>query len=144
MSHSIHINYFLNPYCFYFKFDNDLHNEDLQHLEDEISKYARDQIKELTEPVTVSTGDTVAAYEISWGKWVRAHVRYYDDRFKYYQLWAIDHGKLFRTGNRNVIVLPQHLIDKKVKGVARGSLYSVCPSELVSFQKICFFFFIKY
>lgn len=131
MSKIIHINYFRDPHCFYFKFDDDLHDSELQRLEDQISKYAQNKVQHQTEPSTLQPGDYVAAYEISWGKWVRAIVRGDISKFNCLQLWAVDHGKLFRTANKNVVSLPQHLIDVEVKSVHRGSLFGISPANLV-------------
>lgn len=131
MTKIIHINYFRDPHCFYFKFDDDLHDNDLQRLEDRISKYARDEVQKQSEQASFKAGDFVAAHEISWGKWVRAIVRSDIPNFDCLELWAFDHGKLFRTAHKNVVPLPQHLIDEKVNGVHRGSLYGVSPANLV-------------
>lgn len=133
MSRIIHVNHFFDPHCFYFKFDDDLHDANLQRLEDELTKYAREEkLKDRSEPTTFVPDDIVAAYEISWSKWVRASVRGYDEHFQCYQLWAIDHGKLFRTPPDNVVALPEHLIntDTEVKGAVRGSLFGVSPAKI--------------
>lgn len=133
MSKVIYISYFLNPYCFYFKFDDDLHDDGLQCLEDNISKYARKKTGQNNdENPSIAVGDTVAAYVIPWSKWVRAVVRCDLDRLKCYELWAIDHGKKFRTAYKNVIELPEHLANENVIGVHRGSFYGVSPAKLVS------------
>lgn len=133
MAKTIYISYFLNPYCFYFKFDDDLHNEDLQCLEDKISKYARDEMRQNNdEKASIAVGDTVAAYVVPWGKWVRSIIVRCDlNRSKCYELWAIDHGKKFRTAYRNVVKLPEDLANESVIGVHRGSLHGISPAKLV-------------
>lgn len=130
MSRIIHVNHFFDPHCFYFKFDDDLHDQDLQRLEDELSKNAREKLIDQNEPIVYTPDDIVAAYEISWSKWVRASVRGYDEHFQCYQLWAIDHGKLFRTQPKNIVPLPEHLVDTKVRGAVRGSLNGISPSKI--------------
>lgn len=134
MAQIIHISYFLNPYCFYFKFDDELHDDNLQCLEDELSKYAHHEIKQNNgeKPTSMAVGDLVAAYVIPWCKWVRAVVRCDLNSLNSYELWAIDHGKLFRTAYKNVIVLPDQFNQRTSMGVHRGSLYSVSPAKLVS------------
>lgn len=133
MSKVIHISYFLNPYCFYFKFDDDLHDEGLQSLEDKISKYARDEIrKDSDSPESIVVGNTVAAYVIPWGKWVRSVVQCDLNSLKCYELWAVDHGKKFRAAYKNVVKLPEDMAKENVIGVYRGSLYGVSPAKLVS------------
>lgn len=140
MSKVIYISHFLNPYCFYFKFDDDLHDDGLQCLEDKISKYARDKIGQNNDgKLSIAVGDTVAAYVIPWGKWVRSVVRCDLDRLKCFELWAIDHGKKFRTAYKNVVELPAHLANENVIGVHRGSFYGVSPAKLVSKFLICLF-----
>lgn len=129
MSKIVHITHFIDPHCFYFKFDDDLHDPQLQSLEDEITKFARN--KETESNVTFNVGDTVAAYQIAWGKWVRAEVRANLTEFERCHLWAIDHGKHFQTTYKNIIALPQHLIDMVTKGVHRGSIYGANPGRLV-------------
>lgn len=133
MSRVIHISYFLNPYCFYFKFDDDLHDEGLQCLEDEISKFARDKVRQCSDKRgSVTVGDTVAAYVIPWGKWVRSIVQRNLNSLKSFELWAVDHGKKFRAAYENVVKLPEDMANKSVIGVHRGSLYGVSPAKLVS------------
>lgn len=132
MSKIIHICHFLNPYCFYFKFDDDLHDDGLGRLEDEISKYARDKINQSSdEKTTIAVGYTVAAYVISWGKWVRSVIRSDLDIWNCYELWAIDHGRPFRAAHGNVVVLPVHLANGKFNGARRGSVYGLSPAKLV-------------
>lgn len=131
MSKVIHISHFINPHCFYFKFDEDLQDTDLQRLEDEIKIFARSKVNETTELATIKHGDIVAAYEITWGKWMRAVVVSNLESLKRFQLWAIDHGRFFRAPHKHVHRLPPNLIDAKVKGVCRGSIYGVCPAKLV-------------
>lgn len=133
MSKAVHISYFLNPYCFYFKFDDDLHGGDLQCLEDKISKYARDEIhRNCDKKASIVVGDTVAAYVIPWGKWVRSIVQCDLNTLECFQLWAIDHGKKIRTAYKNVVKLPEDLANVNVIGIHRGSLYGVSPAKLVS------------
>lgn len=67
MARDIHIIHFIDPHCFYFKFDDDLHDTQLQEIEDEISTYARKKVSE-AEQFTPIEGEIVAAYQISWGK----------------------------------------------------------------------------
>lgn len=137
MSKTINISYFLNPYCFYFKFDDDLHDSSLQSLEDKISKYACDEIKQNNnEKPSIAVGDVVVAYLIPWSKWVRAVVRCDFDRLKCYELWAIDHGKVFRAAYKNVVKLPESLAKEEFAGIRRGSFYGVAPAKLVSIDKI--------
>lgn len=66
---TIHVTHFVNPHCFYFKFDSDLHDDQLQILEDEISKTAHSLIKN-GETIARNKGDVVAAYVTQWSKWV--------------------------------------------------------------------------
>lgn len=141
MSQTIYITHFENPHCFYFKFDRDLHDIELQSLEDEITKYARCKFNENT-PANWSKcdiGDTVAAYETTWGKWVRAKVRSNLKDLECYQLWAVDHGRIFRTAYKNVIPLQKDLIERRVKGAQRGSIYGVTSAKLVNLMILSFF-----
>lgn len=142
MSQTILITHFENPNCFYFKFDHDLHDVELQCLEDEICKYARCKYSENTTNSwsECDIGDTVAAYETTWGKWVRAQVRDNLTDLECYQLWAVDHGKMFQTTYRNVIPLQSNLSNRQVKGVFRGSIYGVTPAKLVSLLILLFKF----
>lgn len=133
MSPAIYITHFENPHCFYFKFDEDLHDAGLQSLEDDITKYARCKLNDnaATAPAKCEIRDTVAAFEASWGKWVRAEIRNNLTSLECYQLWAVDHGKAFRTAYKNVVPLPPDLSDRKVKGARQGSIYGVLPAKLV-------------
>lgn len=130
MARIIHIMNFINPHCFFFKFDDDLHDSQLQNLEDEISTFARSKVNESIK-YTPKKGDIVAAYEISWGKWIRAEVRINLNKFERCQLWAIDHGKHFQTAYKNIVQMPQHLIDREAKGVHQGSIFGISPACLV-------------
>lgn len=133
MSKVIHISHFVNPFCFYFKFDENLQDTDLQRLEDEIKIFARSKVSNETfDLVPLKEGDIVAAYEITWGKWMRAVVVSNLESLKRYQLWSVDHGKYFRSPHKHVIPLPPNLIEEQVKGIHRGSIYGVCPAKLVS------------
>lgn len=132
MSRIIHITHFVDPHCFFFKFDDDLHDKQLQCLEDELSTFARNKVNEQNE-FNAKVGDVVAAYEISWGKWVRAEIRANLNHVARCQLWAIDHGKLFQTAYKNIVPLPQNLIDTIVTGVHQGSIYEVCPAKQARF-----------
>ncbi|XP_055313290.1 uncharacterized protein LOC129574820 [Sitodiplosis mosellana] len=128
MSRIIHITHFVDPHCFFFKFDDDLHDTQLQILEEEISSFARDKVNDQKE-FTAKAGDFVAAYEIAWGKWVRAEICANLNHLERCQLWAIDHGKLFQTAYKNIIPLPPNLIDKNVIGVHQGSIYGASPAK---------------
>lgn len=133
MSKKIHISHFINPYCFYFKFDDGLHDNSLQLLENEVSNYARAEISRrngAAQPISID--DTVAAFEISWGKWVRAIVRSNVESHESYELWAIDHGRIFQTAYANVVSLPEHLANETAKMIHRGSVYGLAPAQLVS------------
>ncbi|XP_031616719.1 uncharacterized protein LOC116336748 [Contarinia nasturtii] len=130
MSRIIHIIDFIDPHCFYFKFDDDLHDTKLQNLEDEIANYARTKLKETTQFNAVE-GDTVAAYQISWAKWIRAKVLENFEDLKRCKLWAIDHGQIFETAHKNILPLPQNFSDKTVNGVFRGCIYGMSPANLV-------------
>lgn len=133
MARVIYITHFLNPNCFYFKFDDDLHDIELQNLEDEITKSARSKFHAI-DAVTLNDcdiGETVAAYETTWGKWVRAEVREHLRDIGCYQLWAIDHGKLFRAAYKHVTSLSRELSEKSLNTVHRGSIYGVVAAKLV-------------
>lgn len=67
---TVHVTHFVNPHCFYFKFDSDLHDDELQILEEEISRTAHSLVKS-TETIERSKGDVVAAYVTQWNKWVK-------------------------------------------------------------------------
>lgn len=142
MSKVIHISYFLNPNCFYFKFDDDLHDDILQNLEQKISTYAHDKIKQITgeSSSSIGVGDLVGAYIIPWGKWVRAMVRCDLKDSKTFELWAIDNGKLFGTEYKNVIPLPEQYNNPNVMGVHRGSIYGCSAAKFVN-NKYFFVFF---
>lgn len=132
MSKVIHISYFLNPYCFYFKFDDELHDGDLQRLEDKISKNARDEMHQSSDKrAPIAVGDTVAAYVIPWSKWVRSVVQCDLKSLECYEVWAIDHGKKIRAAYKNVVKLSADLANEHVIGVHRGSFYGVAPARLV-------------
>lgn len=129
MSRLIQITYFVNPYCFYFKYTDDLHNEEFAEFEEKISKHARHQLG-VTTDYTPKRGNIVAAFQCDWGKWVRAKVRSNITNVQSYELWAVDYGKVFWTSHKNIVQLPQHLIDR-VPIVHQGSLYGICPSKRV-------------
>lgn len=133
MSRIVHIHHFVNPHCFYFKFADDLHDDQLHILEEEISKCAHELVKQNVsfEP---QTGDIVAAYVVSWNKWVRAQVLENLIAFERYKLWALDHGTVFQTDYTNVVSLPEPLKDKIIKGVNRGCIYGISPAKMVSLQ----------
>lgn len=130
MSRIIHVTHFVNPYCFYFKFDDDLHDDMLQDLEIEISNCARRKIGKNAQFKPVD-GDIVAAFVTSWSKWVRAQLRANLVDFERYELWAIDHGKMFETEYNNVVPLPDELIQRNVKGVSQGCIHGIHPARLV-------------
>lgn len=67
----IHIIEFEHPYCFRFKFDDDLHDEKLQKVEDEICAFARREVKN-TEKIDYKADDQVAVYQVVWGKWMHS------------------------------------------------------------------------
>lgn len=132
MSRIIHITHFVSPHCFYFKFDDDLHDNQLQDLEIEISKHARQKINENIE-FKPADGDIVAAFVTKWSKWIRAQLRANLVDFERYELWSIDHGQIFQTQYKNVIPLPQNLIEREVKGVHQGCIHGISPAKLVRF-----------
>lgn len=132
MSRLIHITNFQNPNSFYFKFDDDLHDSQLHEVEDELAKYARAEIKKPNKLSNFVIGDAVAAYEISWGKWVRAKICAHLNELNRYQLWAIDHGRSFQATCSNILPLPPHIAGATANGVSQGSLYGITPAKLVS------------
>lgn len=130
MSRIVHIHHFVDPHCFYFKFADDLHDEQLQILEEEISKTAHEIVKK-NKLYASQNGDIVAAYVVAWNKWVRAQVLENLTHFERYKLWALDHGTIFQTDYTNVVSLPTDLKEKIIKGVNRGCIYGITPAKMV-------------
>lgn len=132
---TIYITHFLNPYCFYFKFQNELFNDELHQLEKEIAEQSNHKVLERARQFKASIGYTIAAYLLESGKWVRARIldKQPIDKGFLYTLWAIDHGILFRVSGYFICSLDPELCSRKVKGsVARGSIYGIAPARKVS------------
>lgn len=128
----IHITHFINPNCFYFKFDDDLFNKDLHDLEKKIADYAN--FTESNKNVQPKKGEIVAAYIIGWSKWIRAQVRSVSQRNEIVviEVWAIDHGRSLETTNRFIRSLPHDLCNVKTCGAFQGSILCI-PSKRVNF-----------
>lgn len=138
-SAAIYITHFLNPYCFHFKFQNELFSEELHQLETTIAEQAnrlrRAHVPGRSRQFKPRVGYTIAAYLLESGKWVRARVvdKQPVDGDSIYDLWAIDHGFLFRVSGHLICPLDQELYTRKVKGsVAQGSIFGLVPAREVS------------
>lgn len=133
----IYISHFVNPNCFYFKFHDDLFDKDFKSFEDEISVYAENEINKLTD-VQLKVNDIVAVFNIAWSKWVRAQIKsIYSTKLEpmsKYELWAIDHGQSIESTGDLLVLLPNHLKEKKTVGSYQGSIYGYVPAIPVNNQ----------
>lgn len=127
----IHITHFINPNCFYFKFDDDLFNRDLHDLEKKIADYAN--FTESNKNVQPKPGEIVAAYIATWSKWIRAQVRSVSQRNEIVliEVWAIDHGRSLEITNRLIRSLPHDLCNERTSGAFQGSILCI-PSKRVN------------
>lgn len=136
----IHITYYRNPHCFYFKFHDELFDDDLLQLETEIAKQANGVRKaNLGRVFRPFVGFIVAAYIIYYGKWVRAKVVKLptESHPNQFVVWAVDHGVFLTVPGQYISTLTMDLIRREVKGVvAQGSLFGLMPAKTVSVQII--------
>lgn len=130
----IHITHFVNPHCFFFKLDIQLHNLPLYEIEGSLAVHAKNIIsKQSNNRYTPKIGEIVGAYVITWNKWIRAQVRTISpERLNYqYILWAIDHGKRVETIDKFLVPLPDAIKNKSIDSVYQGSIRSYGPAENV-------------
>lgn len=131
----IHVTHFLNPHHFYYKYENDIFDEELNELEYKIQLHALRWRKTKTENIKANIGEIVAAYNITWNKWFRAKVYdiIQDDcEIIKYKVWAIDHGTPHEIITSWLTPLPIELAENGVKHIHEGAIINYMPAERVS------------
>lgn len=85
----IKITNLINPHVFHFKLESIIGQNDIE-IEKRLKKIAKRNAR-LTGH-SPELGEMVAAYIVTWDKWVRAQVEMILDNNQQYIVWCMDHG----------------------------------------------------
>lgn len=132
--HLIHITHFFNPNHFWFKFTDTFQSNDdeLSKLDAKIHEQVAQQQHEKKKSWRI--GDIIAAYNITWNKWVRGRVENVIEMKNgtpRYFLWALDYGTPMNVIGNYTRELPRKLADHKIFAVTEGCIYGIVPAEQV-------------
>lgn len=132
--HLIHITHFFDPNHFWFKFTDPIQSNEaaLSKLDAKIHEHAAQQRHEKTKSWRI--GDIIAAYNITWNKWVRGKVENViemENGTPRYFLWALDYGTPLNVIGNYTRDLPQKLAQHRIFAVNEGCIYGIAPAEQV-------------
>lgn len=132
--HLIHITHFFDPNHFWFKFTDPIQSNEaaLSKLDAKIHEHAAKQRHEKSKSWRI--GDIIAAYNITWNKWVRGKVENViemENGTPRYFLWALDYGTPLNVIGNYTRDLPQKLAQHRIFAVNEGCIYRMAPAEQV-------------
>lgn len=132
--HLIYITHFFNPHHFWFKYvdENESNQVELCELDAKIHQYATKCRP--SKKLSWRIGDIIAAYNVTWNKWVRGKVENVievENGTPRYLLWAIDYGLPMNVIAIYTSPLPKELAEFKSCSVYEGCSYGIMPATQV-------------